>query len=152
MKLFLIAAVVILVITAPVLAQSAKQNAALEQEVRKLDLANAEAVLRGDLATLDKLWAEELTVNSPNNKVTRGGKTVLELVRSGAIKYSSYVPEIESVLIHGNAVIVMGREMVIRTGTPDAGQTVRRRYTNIWMKRKGRWLLTARHASVICQD
>ena len=27
-----------------------------------------------------------------------------------------------------------------------------RRYTNVWMKHKGKWLLTARHANVICPN
>lgn len=35
--------------------QSAKQKAAIEQEIRKLDLAHADAVLRGDQVTLDEL-------------------------------------------------------------------------------------------------
>jgi len=60
--------------------------------------------------------------------------------------------ECESVLIHGDTVIVMGREIVVPKGnSPDAGQTINRRYTNIWMKRSGKWRLVARHASVICQ-
>jgi ketosteroid isomerase-like protein len=29
-------------------------------------------------------------------------------------------------------------------------QTVKRRYTNIWMKKDGNWKLVARHANVIC--
>ena len=33
---------------------------------------------------------------------------------------------------------------------PGAGQTLRRRYTNVWMRRNGKWLLTARQASIIC--
>jgi len=33
-------------------AQSAKQKAKIEQEIKKLDLAHADAVLRGDLAAL----------------------------------------------------------------------------------------------------
>ncbi|MDQ3180326.1 MAG: nuclear transport factor 2 family protein [Acidobacteriota bacterium] len=60
--------------------------------------------------------------------------------------------EVELVLIHGKTVIVMGREKLVPNGnSPQAGQTVRRRYTSTWMKRNGKWLLTARHASVIAE-
>lgn len=31
-----------------------------------------------------------------------------------------------------------------------SGQTVKRRYTNIWMKQSAGWKLVARHASVVC--
>src|SRR5215218_10768687 len=49
---------VILTVLFPVLgsAQSTKQKAAIEQEVKRLDVEHADAILRGDLAALDKLW------------------------------------------------------------------------------------------------
>lgn len=129
-----------------VMAQSVKQKAAIEQEIKRLDVAHADAVLRGDLAALDKLWTEDFRVNNPFNQVDRADR-----IRTGAVTYSSFIREPETVLVHGNTVIVMGREIVVPKGTsPDAGKTINRRYTNIWMKRSGKWRLIARHASVIC--
>jgi len=153
MKLILLAAVVTFVVPGLVLGQSAKQNNALEQEIRKLDLAEADALLRRDVALLEKLWAEDFTVNNPRNGISKGRKEVVALVRTGIINYSSFVREAETVLFHGDTVIVMGLETIKPTGNaPLAGQTVRRRFTNIWMKKKGKWFLTARHANVICQN
>jgi ketosteroid isomerase-like protein len=145
MRLILLALVVAM---APglVSAQSAKQKVVIEQEIRRLDVAHADAVLRGDSAALDKLWTEDFTVNNPFNEIDRADR-----IRTGAVTYSSFVREPEAVLIHGETVIVMGRETVVPKGTsPDAGKTINRRYTNIWMKRAGKWRLVARHASVIC--
>jgi len=153
MKLILLVTAVIIFATSLAAAQSAKQNDALEQEIRKLDSAEADAVLRSDLTALDKIWAEDFTVNSPRNEIAKGRAEVVKLVRAGIIKYSSFVREIETIMFHGNTVIVMGLETVKPIGNaPLAGQTVRRRFTNIWMKKKGKWLLTARHANVICQN
>jgi len=153
MKLVLLATAIAIFATGLVSGQSAKQNNALEQEIRKLDMAEADAVLRSDLPVLEKLWAEDFTVSNPGNEISKGRKEVIRLVRAGIIKYSSFVREAESVLLQGNTVIVMGLETVKPIGNaPGAGQTLRRRYTNIWMKRNGRWLLTARHANVICQS
>jgi len=153
MKLLLLATAFAIFATGLVSGQSAKQNSALEQEIRKLDMAEADAVLRSDLPALEKLWAEDFIVNNPGNEISKGRKEVVRLVRAGIIKYSSFVREAESVLLRGNTVIVMGLETVKPIGNaPGAGQTLRRRYTNIWMKRNGRWLLTARHANVICQS
>lgn len=127
-------------------AQSLKQKAKIEQEIRRLDLAHAEAILRGDLAALDKLWTEDFKVNNPFNQIDRADR-----IRTGAVTYSSFTREPETVLVHGDTVIVMGRELVVPKGnSPDAGKTINRRYTNIWMKRSGKWRLVARHASVIC--
>jgi ketosteroid isomerase-like protein len=141
-------AVVVLAVFVPgsASAQSAKQKVKIEQEIRRLDLAHADAILRGDLAALDKLWTEDFRVNNPFNQVDRADR-----IRTGAVTYSSFVREPETVLIHGDTVIVMGREIVVpKANSPDSGKTINRRYTNIWMKRSGNWRLIARHASVIC--
>jgi ketosteroid isomerase-like protein len=145
-----IAALLTLALLAPSLAVATDQgrDAAVEATVRRLDLAEAEAVLRADFDTVEKLWAQDMTVNNPFNQVvlSRSGR-----VRTGAITYASFVRSIESVQIHGDTVITMGNEVVVPSGkSAGAGTTIRRRYTNIWMKRGGQWLLTARHANVIC--
>ena len=146
MRLIYLALVFAVFVPGSVSAQSAKQKAKLEQEIRRLDLAHAEAVLRGDLAALDKLWTEDFKVNNPFNQIDRADR-----IRTGAVTYSSFIREPETVLIHGDTIIVMGREIVVPKGnSPESGKTINRRYTNIWMKRSGNWRLVARHASVIC--
>jgi len=153
MKLILLAVVATFAIAGLVVGQSAKQNGALETEIRRLDHAEAEGLLHKDVATLEQLWAEDFTVNNPRNGITHGRKEVVALIRNGTIDYSSFVREIETMLFHGDTVIVMGLETIQPVGkAPFAGQTVRRRYTHFWMKRQGRWLLTARHANVICPN
>jgi hypothetical protein len=150
MKLILIAAAFIFAVSGSVPGQSAKQNGALERKIRELEQQEVDALLRGDLAAVQANWAEDYTVNNPFNQVVNASQGP---IRAGTLTYSSFVREIESVLIHGNTVIVMGRETVVPKGTsPDAGKTINRRFTNIWMKRDGKWLLTARHASVVCQN
>lgn len=133
--------------------QSVKQNDALEPEIRKLDLAEADAIQRRDFAALNKLLAEDFTVNSPRNEIVKGREGVYALIRGGGVNYSSFVREPEAVLMYDTTVVVMGLETIKPAGgAPGAGQIVRRRYTNIWVERNGKWLLTARHASVICQN
>jgi hypothetical protein len=148
MKLILLAAIAAFVLGGSAQAQSARQKEAIEKEIRKLELAHADAVLRGDLAAMDKIWTTDFRVNNPFNEVDKADR-----IRTGAVTYSSFVREPESVQIYKNTVIVMGRETVVPKGSsPDAGKTINRRYTNIWMKRNGKWRLIARHASVICQN
>ena len=151
MKLILALAAVIVFATGSASGQGVKRNNALKQEIRKLDLAEADAIQRGDFAALNKLLAEDFTVNSPRNRIVYGREELFALIRNGVTNYSSFVREPEAVLIHGNTVVVLGSETIKPMGNaPGAGQTVRRRYTNVWMKRNGRWLLTARQASIIC--
>ena len=147
MRLILLAVALTISITGLVSGQSAKQRAAIEQEIRRLDVAHADAILRGDLAALDKLWTKDFKVNNPFNEIDQADR-----IRTGAVTYASFNRVPEAVLIHGDTVIVMGREEVVPKGnSPEAGKTINRRYTNIWMMRSGKWRLIARHASVICQ-
>jgi ketosteroid isomerase-like protein len=153
MRFILLAAVVTFAVPGLVSSQTAKPNDALEQEIRRLDVAEAEALLHKDVAALEKLWAADFTVNNPRNGITNGRKEVAALIRNGTIDYSSFVREVETMLFHGDTVISMGLETIKPVGkAPFAGQTVRRRFTHFWMKRDGKWLLTARHANSICQN
>lgn len=123
---------------------------ALEQEIRKLEQAEVSALLRNDIASMRTHWATDYVVNNPLNKVVDASKG---RIASGTRTYSSFIREIERVLIHDNTIIVMGQETVVPSGTtPDAGKTIIRRFTNIWMRREGKWLLTARQATVICPN
>ncbi len=153
MKLSVLALIATFVAPGLVAGQGAKPNCELETEIRRLDHAEAEALLHKDVPALENLWAEDFTVNNPRNGITNGRKDVVVLIRNGTIDYASFDREIETMLFHGNTVIVMGRETIRPVGkAPFAGEVVRRRYTHFWMKRNGRWLLTARHANVICQN
>lgn len=139
-------------VAAPLLAAGtvARATEEVEASVRRLDLAEADAVLRADFAAVERLWAKDMTVNNPFNQVVRSS---MGRVRTGAVTYTSFVRNIESVQVHGDTAIAMGNEVVVPSGkSPGAGTTIRRRYTNIWMKRDGEWLLTARHANVVCPN
>ncbi len=150
MKLILTAIAIIFVTSGLVSAQSAKQNLANELEIRSLEQAQVDALLRNDLAAMERNWAKDYTVNNPFSQAVKASEGP---IRGGRLTYSSFVREIERVLLHGKTVIVMGNETVVPTGnSADAGKTINRRFTNFWMKKNGKWLLTARHASVICRD
>lgn len=135
-----------------VLGQSSKQTHTVEAEIRKLDQAEAEAILKNDADAAAKFYADDITVNNPRNTITKGKQELLTLIKSGAIHYSSFVREVESFALHGDTAFVLGSETVKPIGnSPGAGQTIRRRFTDVWVKRGGKWLLTVRHANIICQ-
>jgi ketosteroid isomerase-like protein len=122
---------------------------AIEHEVRRLDAQEADAVLRGDYALVDALWAEDFIVNNPFNTVGFGREG---RVRMGAVTYTSFERVAEAVTVYGDVAIVMGREVVVpKAPSANAGRTLHRRYTNIWMKTARGWKLSARHANVIAR-
>ena len=152
-KLMLIIPVVIWVATGLVMGQNAKQKNDREAELRKIDLAEADAILRNDAAAAAAFYADDIVVHNPRYTVTNGKQALMTLIKTGNIHYSSFVREIEAIRFQGEMAIVMGKETVKPDGNaPGAGQTILRRYTNIWMNSKSKWLLIARHANIICNN
>ena len=127
------------------------QNMETENEIRKLEQMEVEATLKKDSSTLLKLWDEEFFVNAPNNKVTFAGETTLDrpVLKMPRIDFTR---DVEEIVIRGNIVFSMGSETVVdKVAQTNQQQTIKRRYTNIWMNKDGSWKLIARHANVICQ-
>lgn len=122
-----------------------------EETVRSLDDLERIAALKRDIPALERLWSEQFTVNAPNNRIVIGKRAVLDtFVHAGVINFSSFERKIEFIRVDGDLAIIMGAETVRPIGdAPMAGQTVHRRFTNIWKKGDGTWRLFARHANMI---
>lgn len=122
-----------------------------EAMVRSLDNQARIAALKRDVPALERLWSDQLTVNAPNNQVVIGKRAVLDIfVRGGIINFSSFERTIEFIRVDGDLTFIMGAETVKPIGdSPQAGQTVRRRFTNIWKNEAGTWRLFMRHANVL---
>lgn len=128
-------------------------NTELREEIRKLDMAHAEAIFKGDAEALDSLMDDDITVNHPTNRIVKEKKELLDLIHQGVIRYTTFERYPETFLFFKDIVVVMGHEIVVPAkGAPNAGKTVQRRYTNFWMKRDGKWRLTVRHANNVCPD
>ena len=133
------------------LAQQANQNSLLQLEIKKLDLAHALAIFKGDALALDSLMDDDVTVNHPTNRIVKEKKELLGLIKQGVIRYSSFERTPEKFLFYDSMVVVMGSEVVVPAkGAPNAEKKMQRRYTNIWMKKDGKWRLTVRHANNVC--
>lgn len=128
------------------------QNTQVETAIRKLEETEHKAMLARDTGTLLKIWASDFIVNTPANRITLSRQELFDLVTTGIFNYTSFTREIEQVFIKGDMAITMGSEAVVPVGdNSKAGPTIKRRYTNIWMKQNGVWRLTARHANELCQ-
>ena len=116
-----------------------------QSDIRALEDQARLAFLTLDFPTLEKLWSDDFTVNSPLNAIiTRD--LLFSLLKSGRIRHLSHEITIESLHRHGNTVITMGHDRV--TDPPDNALSLRR-FTNIWQLQKNTWRLVARHAHVI---
>jgi ketosteroid isomerase-like protein len=134
---------------------SAQNPSPEEVTVRSLDDQERVAALKRDTTALDRLWSDQFAVNAPNNKVVVGKRAVLNaFVHSGIINFSSFERQIEFIRVDDDFAFIMGLETLVPlSDAPSAGlragQSTRRRFTNIWRRESGTWRLYARHANVI---
>jgi ketosteroid isomerase-like protein len=117
---------------------------ALESE-RRMERAGASS----DFDAMAAVFAPDLVVNSPINMVVTR-ENVLARMRSGQIAYeSTFTRTIDFAGVRGDAVVVMGEEVVVPVGNaPAAGKTVHRRFTDIWRNYDGAWRLAIRQATI----
>jgi ketosteroid isomerase-like protein len=117
---------------------------ALESE-RRMERAGASS----DFDAMAAVFAPDLVVNSPINMVVMRDN-VLARMRGGQIAYeATFTRTIDFVGVRGDAVVVMGEEVVVPVGdAPAAGKTVHRRFTDIWRTYDGVWRLTIRQATI----
>ncbi len=144
----------LIALTITACATSAQDNSKTEAEIRRLEQIVVTAILNADTSRLKQVWAPEFLVNNPRNDISGNRDSVLLTQKAGMINYSSFERVIERMQFQKSFIITMGHETFIsRNDTPGAraGQTYKRRFTNIWMKKNGKWQQTARHASIICQ-
>lgn len=125
------------------------QDDKIKAEINSVEQQSRQAILQKDSATLRKLWSPTFMVNAPTGMVIKGKQ--VEMVMSGQISYTSYKGEMEEILVSGDIVISMGHETVVAVmGNRNGGQPIERRYTNIWKKQNGGWMLIARQGSEVC--
>lgn len=127
------------------------QGKNIEAEIRKLEQLEVQAIMKNDTVTLSKLWDKNYVVNAPDNMINFAGKSVTNrpvLNRSRL----NFTRQVEEIIINGNVVFAMGNETVIREGNQSGDlETIKRRYTNIWIFKNDAWKLSARHANIICK-
>jgi ketosteroid isomerase-like protein len=129
---------------------SSEDLASEETMIRQLEDQERQAILDEDIATLERFWSEEFIVNNPQNKITLHRDDALSRVKQGLIRYAAFERQIEAIRFNDDIAVVMGAEIVEPVGnTPHVGETVERRYTNIWKKKGDAWRLIARQATII---
>ena len=127
---------------------------AAEAEIRKLEADQVSFLMSGKLSEMKKNWSPDYTVNNPFNVVQDAATGPIQ---TGNLTYKKFDRNIEKVLYHDSVVIVMGSELVVPKTAPkgtshDTDQEIKRRFTNVWMRKDGKWLMIARHASNICSN
>ncbi|MEO6812868.1 MAG: nuclear transport factor 2 family protein [Ginsengibacter sp.] len=120
-----------------------------ETVIRNLENAEGQAWVNKDSVALFKMFSPQLVVNTPLNRVATLDM-VKKLMRAGKIDVSFTEKIIEKITFINNMAVVMGRDNIKPQGAMEnAGKTVTRQYTDVWIKDESGWHLTIRQATII---
>jgi ketosteroid isomerase-like protein len=132
------------VIAVSVVPRASPQGAA-EREVEDALHAGCAAFERGDVTFLEAFLGEGFTLTNGSGEVTSRAET-LEEVRKGEPRYEVFRNSDMRVRLYGDTALVLGLTTVKGTsgGRPFAAEL---RFTDTLLKRGGRWVIVASHAS-----
>ncbi len=108
------------------------------------------ALLAGDSAAFGGGFTADAVVNSPANNVVTAAEAARRS-RAGTLNYKYVHTSLEyAAARRKDEVVFMGEETYEpAAGAMHAGKTVRRRFTDLYRKVQGKWLLSLRQATII---
>lgn len=117
-----------------------------EAQLLALDRAWADAIARGDMATIDRLFAPEFMIVSPNGDVKNKQQEINNLKPAPDVTTYYFRSEDTQVCVYKDAAVLTGRAVwKVRYKGRDIDNN--RRYTTTYIKRNGRWQVVAQQIS-----
>ena len=115
--------------------------------------AGLEAMMAGTMSAETERYSTTFVANTPNGGVVTGD-AMLRLFSTGGIRYMHVEQRVDYAGSHGpDVVVIMGEEIVVPgEGMANAGQRVRRRFTDVFRRENGEWRHDLRHANVLGID
>ena len=116
-----------------------------EAQVRKAERDRFDAMVKRDIAVVDKLLAPELVYTHGDGRVIDKAAFIADL-KTGDFQYTSIEPGDLKVQIFGDTAVVTGGAgmKVVNKGAP---AQIRIRYTNVQVRRNGGWQMVAWQAT-----
>ncbi len=124
-----------------------------EASLRAADAEQMRIIVDEDASAQQEFMHSNYMLNGPANAVKRKPELVAMLAR-GDIASERFERKVEGVAITADVGIVMGSEVVTPSPTSNLGrlhpgETLHRRYTNVFLWQDGKWRFLARQASIV---
>lgn len=131
----------------PVAATTPASTENVEQTIRRLENERSQAIVRGDIATLERIYADDFS-NVGSSGAVRNKAQLMADNKSGALKVESQTLDNVNVRAYGDAAIATGLATLkgLDKGKDISGQF---RFTRVYVKRNGQWQVVAAHNSRI---
>lgn len=141
-----ISVITLLGLTASLCATSlpaADKSKDIEETIQKLEQEWGDALVKRDQAVIDRIAADDWLLTDPEGKLVEKAKSDADL-KSGAITFESFHLDELKVRVFGETAIAYGLETEKSKyqGKDTSGQY---RFTDVFIKRNGRWQAISTH-------
>lgn len=141
--ILLILLIVTVVTAAPAFGQSS--SGAAVQEIKRLEDEWAAAYLRGDKSVFDRIVADDyFRTDETGSTADKTGELKLVQVPPASVKVALSNEDVQ-VRVYGSAAVVTG----LLVSSVGDNLSFRSRFTDVFVRRGGRWRVIARHYSRI---
>jgi uncharacterized protein (TIGR02246 family) len=139
----------LLIVSGSFSAYSQATPAGVEKEILELNRVWAEAVTKGDAATLERIFSDEIVVTAGNGNIRNKSEEIKDATAGTDPDFAwvrPFTTENERVRIYNDAAVVTG---LVKWAFKYKGQEVNqeRRYSHFYVKEKGQWKIVAQHVS-----
>jgi ketosteroid isomerase-like protein len=132
-------------------AQQPETDDQKKSEVMHVEEIRNKAMLDHDVATLDRMYAEDLSWSNPSGESLTKAQVLADLV-SGKQKFYTVTHDQIRLHVWGNTVIADGRSTSTLEYKGKLSKGIQRRFLNVYVKRDGAWLLVAHSQTVIADQ
>ncbi len=117
------------------------------EDVRRLDAEISVATWSGDAVWFEENLDEEYVLITPGGSLRSKRDVIRELATPG-LKMEPYEPSDVQIRVYGDSAVVTGR-IVQRFTLGQVRYVKDLRYTDVYVKRKAKWVLVSAHTSAI---
>lgn len=143
-----IVTILILALAASTAAFGQSTDKKVEEEILKLQDKLLQAMDKSDVATAEQLTTDDfqITYLMPARTFT---KAAMKLALQSPAPFTVEERKLDEVKVrvYGDAAIVTGHITEARKGKDGKTSEFKGRFTDVWVKQNGKWLLATRHAS-----
>ena len=115
------------------------------KELTRLETVWNEAHLSGNAAAVDSLWSDELVVTMPDMPLMNKEES-LAIWKAGNMRFAIYKTSDLRIRVFKDAAVVTGQLERIRNANSQQFEDDWR-FTKVYVRRNGRWLVVAWHGS-----
>jgi ketosteroid isomerase-like protein len=131
-------------------AKSATPPESAKDEILKVDEERNQALQHGDIATLDRIYSDDLVYANTNGILLTKAQHLTEL-KGRTLNFKSFKHDDVQVTVHGDTGVLTGisTSVVEYKGGEDHNS---RRFVNVFSKKDGKWLCVAHFETVISKE